>query len=205
MPDPVVAATTMTPPPDWALRERHLIDAMNRSAPAYQARYTRADGTLVWRERWPGMDGSDDAYESFGNFPLFYALGGDADILQIADRAWEAVTWQWTQYGTVDREFDKYYDWMHHGEGYLSFYYNGLACPYRLKDVQRARRFAAMYTGDDYDMALREYARGRVNLKSLISQRVSLRDAPTVIRRLAEGALPDDIKTVITFEQEERP
>jgi len=51
---------------------------------------------------------------------------------------------------------------------------------------------------------LREYAQGRVDLKSLISQRISLQDSPTVIRRLAEGALPDDIKTIINFAQEEK-
>ena len=146
---PSIKATGKTDPPAWALLERQLIAVMNEAAGEFVRRYTRPDGTLVWRDDWPGMDGSDDAYESFGNFPLFYVLGGADNILQTADRAWDAVTWQWTQYGTVDREFDRYYDWMHHGEGYLSFYYNGLACPYRLKDVQRARRFAAMYTGDD--------------------------------------------------------
>jgi hypothetical protein len=35
-----------------------------------------SDGTLIWRDRWPGMDGSDDPYEGFMNMPLLYALGG---------------------------------------------------------------------------------------------------------------------------------
>lgn len=146
---PTLTAAGRTSPPAWALLERQLVGAMNEAAVEHVNRYTRDDGTLVWRDRWPGMDGSDDAYESFGNFPLFYALGGGEEILRMSDREWDAITWQWTQYGTVDREFDKYYDWMHHGEGYLSFYYTGLARPYRLKDVQRTRRFAAMYMGDD--------------------------------------------------------
>ena len=46
--------------PDWAIRQRHLIDTMNQAAPIYQKRYTNDDGTFVWRENWPGMDGSDD-------------------------------------------------------------------------------------------------------------------------------------------------
>jgi len=48
--------------PDWALRQRHLIAVMNEAAPLYQQRYTRQDGTFVWRAEWPGMDGSDDGY-----------------------------------------------------------------------------------------------------------------------------------------------
>jgi len=73
-----------------------------------------------------------------------------------------------------------------------------------VQNFERRLVGTAMYTGDDYETALREYARGRLNLKSLISQRVSLKDSPTVIRRLAEGDMPDDIKTIITFDQEER-
>ena len=95
------------------------------------------------------MDGSDDGYESFHNFPLLYLLGGDPRLLETARRGWEAVTWQFTQYGQVHREFDAYYDWMHHGEGSLLLYYLGLADPSRLQDRERAVRFAAMYMGED--------------------------------------------------------
>ena len=136
---PSVKATGKATPPAWALLERQLIAAMNEAAGAFVSRYTRPDGTLVWRNDWPGMDGSDDAYESFGNFPLFYALGGAADILQTADRAWDAITWQWTQYGNVDREFDRYYDWMHHGEVPASL--QRLAA--LIAKASAARRFAA--------------------------------------------------------------
>ena len=73
-------AATNKPLPDWAVRQRHLIQVMNESAPVYQARYTRQDGSFVWLDKWPGMDGSDDGYESYHNWPLFYALGGDAAL-----------------------------------------------------------------------------------------------------------------------------
>ena len=52
--------------------------SMDEAAPVYQERYTRPDGTFVWRQEWPGMDGSDDGYESYGNWPLYYCLGGSA-------------------------------------------------------------------------------------------------------------------------------
>lgn len=139
--------------PDWALRQRHLIDVMNEAAPLYQKRYTRADGSFVWREEWPGMDGSDDGYESYHNWPLFYALGGSADLHERSRFLWDAVTRQFSRYGQVWREFDAYYDWMHHGESSIYFYYFGLADPERQPDRARALRFANLYTGDDEELA----------------------------------------------------
>jgi len=144
-----VTVATPACPPSWALLQRRLIAAMDAAAPAFVRRYTRADGTLVWRDSWPGMDGSDDGYESFGNFPLFYALGGSDEVHRLARVEWEAVTRQFTAYGQVYREFDAYYDWMHHGESYIYTYFYGLADPRVAVDRERALRFAAMYIGED--------------------------------------------------------
>jgi hypothetical protein len=143
-----LTATTLTPPA-WALSQRHLIEAMNQAAPVFQDRYTRADGTYVWRQEWPGMDGSDDGYESYHNWPLFYALGGSADLERRSRFLWDAVTRQFSAYGQIWREFDAYYDWMHHGESSLLLYYFGLSNPSVALDRARALRFARMYTGDD--------------------------------------------------------
>jgi hypothetical protein len=122
---------------------------MNEAAVSYVQRYTREDGELIWREAWPGMDGSDDGYESFGTFPLYYALGGAPAVHDLSRRQWNAVTKQFTAYGQIYREFDAYYDWMHHGESNLYLYYFGLADPHVAIDRRRALRFAAMYMGDD--------------------------------------------------------
>lgn len=136
-------------PPQWAFQQRHMIDCMNEAAVQFVRRYTREDGTLVWRDEWPGMDGSDDGYESFHNFSLFYALGGSEEAHRLSRVEWDAVTRQFTAYGQVWREFDAYYDWMHHGESSIYFYYFGLADPTVEKDRERALRFAAMYMGED--------------------------------------------------------
>ncbi len=135
--------------PAWALRQRQLINVMNEVALVYQDRYTRSDGTFVWRDEWPGMDGSDDGYESYHNWPLFYVLGGSEQIHEKSRFLWDAVTRQFTAYGQIYREFDAYYDWMHHGESSIYFYYFGLADPWRQPDRARALRFAHMYTGAD--------------------------------------------------------
>ena len=144
-----IIATDARPIPDWALRQRQLIDVMNEAAPAFQARYTRADGSFIWRDEWPGMDGSDDGYESYHNWPLFYALGGDADLHERSRHLWNAVTRQFTDYGQIYQEFDAYYDWMHHGESSIYFYYFGLADPSRQIDRARALRFANLYAGEN--------------------------------------------------------
>ena len=146
-----ITAGQTASPPRWALLQRHLIDSMNTAAEAFVARYTQPDGSLIWRDEWPGMDGSDDGYESFGNFPLFYSLGGSDWVHSISRKEWDAVTRQFTRYGQVYREFDGYYDWMHHGECYTYSYFFGLADPTVQKDRDRALKFAAMYMGEDPD------------------------------------------------------
>jgi hypothetical protein len=146
---PTIHATTRWSPPLWATLQREVFDALDRAAPAFVARYARPDGTLIWRERWPGMDGSDDPYEGFHNFPLFALLGGGRHVYDLGRTMWEGITRQWTAYGQVHREFDGYYDWMHHGEGYLALSFFGLADPAPPVDRERARRFADFYTGAD--------------------------------------------------------
>ncbi|NOU91290.1 hypothetical protein GC102_37030 [Paenibacillus sp. LMG 31460] len=148
---PRMTASRQVVPPQWALTERLLIDQLDKAAIEFVARYTRADGTLIWRQDWPGMDGSDDPYEGFMNLALLYMLGGSSKLHELARKIWEGITWQWTEYGQIHREFDSYYDWMHHGEGYLYVYFLGLAGPVTLKDRQRAVRFAGMYTGEDQE------------------------------------------------------
>jgi hypothetical protein len=144
-----ITAIDRSSPPSWAVKQRHLIDLMNRAATFFVERYTRPDGTLIWRREWPGMDGSDDGYESFVSFPLFYILGGGEHVHALARREWNAVTWQFTEYGQVYREYDAYYDWMHHGESSTYLYYLGLADPEHHVDRLRALRFAGMYIGED--------------------------------------------------------
>lgn len=146
---PRIDAREYYPPPEWAVWERLLFTLLDRAAIEFIERYTRPDRTLIWRDRWPGMDGSDDPYEGFMYLPLFYALGGSEQVYKESLDIWESITWQWTQYGQIYNEFDAYYDWMHHGEGYLYFYFFGLANPHILKHRQRAQRFADYYTGDD--------------------------------------------------------
>lgn len=146
---PTVTGTRVAAPPRWALLQRQIFAILDKAAIEFADRFTRPDGTLIWRDRWPGMDGSDDPYEGFMNMPLFYALGGSREVYDRSRTIWDGITWQWTEYSQIHREFDAYYDWMHHGESNLFFYFFGLCDPDVPKDRQRTRRFAGFYNGED--------------------------------------------------------
>ena len=146
---PKITASDRTEPPQWAILERKLISLIDESSLKFADRYTNSDNTLIWRSEWPGFDGSDDPYEGFMNFTLHYIMGGDPLLDKRHREIWDAITWQWTEYGQVVDEFDQAYDWMHHGEALLGFYWFALANPNVLKDRQRTKKFAALYTGEN--------------------------------------------------------
>lgn len=156
-PDPdsdfLVRVNSTGTPPEWALMQRQLMQALYPAAIAFVNKYTDENGRLIWRDEWPGMDGSDDGYESFYNFPLYYALGGPEEIDSLSRKLWEEVTVQFTEYGQIYDEFDAGYDWMHHGESYTYFYFFGLADPTDKKMRDRAIRFAGMYMDDGTEMS----------------------------------------------------
>ena len=130
--------------------ERHLIGALNEAGEAFVRAYANPDGTLRWKERYEGgMNSSDDLYEAFRGLSLHYALGGAPELDELHRWVWEGITRQFTRYGNIYREFDANWDWMHHGEGYTSFYTFGLADPDDAAFRRRSQRFAAMYTGED--------------------------------------------------------
>jgi hypothetical protein len=143
---PVIEIRDRGSPSNWAIKGRYLIDLMDRAAEDFIETYTRPDGTLIRRQKWPGVDGSDDGYESFLAFLLFYILGGSEYVHEMTRQEWNAIIWQFTGYGQVHREYDAYYDWMYHGESSTYIYYLGLANPHHHIDRHRALRFAAMYT-----------------------------------------------------------
>ena len=88
-------------------------------------------------------------HEAFIFLALFYRIGRNEAVYELAHTMWDAITWQWTQYSQIDREFDRYYDWMHHREANLFHYFFGLTKPDSLVERRRADRFPRMYTGEN--------------------------------------------------------
>lgn len=141
--------TTRQRPPAWAIEQRDLIGLMNRTATFFAEWMARPDGTLKWRQTWGGMDGTDNGYEIFIPYPLLHMIGGGDHVLDIAQKEWDAITWQFTDYGAIDREFVAYFDWFHHSESYPYLFNLALCNPQHHINRKRALRFAAMYTGED--------------------------------------------------------
>ncbi len=160
----VVAGPTVTldrpmPPPQWALLERLLLETNTRACGEYLQRYFDERGYLECVERWGGNDGPDDAIENLTDWPLLYALGGDAVVAQWIDRAWEGHLRQYTAARTTQvdfardgmyyREFPVMMDWVHNGEGLTVFNLQGLIDPRALTFRQRVERFAGFYLPGD--------------------------------------------------------
>lgn len=155
----IEATNSVQTPPAWALLERQLIDKINSAAPRVLQKYTRPDGTLLWPTSpdFQSIDGLDDAYKSFHNWPLFYMLGGDKQFLADAHREFDVITKDMAQYNTghsypmVVKEYQPGYDWFHQGEGNYLFYMLCMADPSDSRVIERAQRFAGFFLNEDHD------------------------------------------------------
>ena len=65
MPTPTLRSVDRQRPPNWAVRQRDLINVMNLAAVPFVDYSTRPDGTLIQRTVWTSMDGTDNGYEAF--------------------------------------------------------------------------------------------------------------------------------------------
>ncbi|HUX86731.1 MAG TPA: hypothetical protein VMW65_06990 [Chloroflexota bacterium] len=145
----IEATVPLMMPPTWAILERQFFDVLDQSVDSFLEKYVRSDGSLIWRNAFPGRDGADDFYETCYNWPLLYALGGGDHLLSASDRLWNGITQQLTALGHLDKEYERGYDWFHQGEGNLYFYFLCLADPSRLDRRERAVRFAGFYLNED--------------------------------------------------------
>ena len=144
-------------PPKWALLQRRLFDAIEEAAPRALEKYTHPDGSLLWPPSpdFQSIDALDDCYESFHNWPLFYLLGGSDRFLADARREFDAINEQMSRHGTghgypmVVGEYQPGYDWFHQGEGNYLFYMLCMADPANGTNIERARRFAGLFLGED--------------------------------------------------------
>lgn len=152
----IEAEESVRDPPVWARLERDLIDFMDDTATPIIDSYVAEDGSLLWPtdDDHVGIDGHDDAYESFWNWPLYYVLGGHERYLELSKREYEAIIDQFSAIETpfghpmaVD-EYEQCRDWFHHGEGNLLFYNLCLADPTDDANRERAERFAGLYLPD---------------------------------------------------------
>ena len=157
--DPTLHITAHMDPPRWAVLERQLLADNVPACREFFNKYFDDRGYLQVFVRWGANDGPDDAFENFNHWPELHALGAGDDILQMYLKGHEGLLKQYTEAKTTDvpiarqgmyyKEFIVQSDWMHHGEGLQLFNRMGLSVPTDPKYQERARRFAALYMGDD--------------------------------------------------------
>ena len=136
--------------PEWAVLQQKLIAEMGKAVYPFLEKYTHPDGRIIWKEGIHGSrDGADDFYESFYNWPLLYLLGGGDHLLELGQRQWDATTRLMEEIGHVHKEYEIGYDQFHQSESYIYFYLLCMAAPDNGKNVDRARRFAGFYLGED--------------------------------------------------------
>jgi len=163
-----MTASQVKAPPTWALMERQLIALMEKSAAAMSRKYAERSGAWYW------SDDLDDYYERSYNWCLLYAMGGDESLVDLALKHWNATTRLFDDRDGNRANHTKYYhgntpkelrhnihneyfslanpgdaEWHHMGEGNMGFYDLALGDPTISENARRARRFAAMFIGED--------------------------------------------------------
>jgi hypothetical protein len=149
-------------PPKWAQMERQLLAENVPAAREFFQKYFDDRGYLLCFVRWGANDGPDDAFENFNHWPELHALGAGDEIVQMYLKGHEGMIKQYTEAKTtklvpagVDgmyfKEFSALSDWQHHGEGLQLFNRMSLSVPTDPKYLERVRRFAGFYMGEDPD------------------------------------------------------
>lgn len=159
---PLRIATPMAAP-RWAVLQRQLLAANAAACEAFFAKYVGPGDALQVFERWGANDGPDDAAEATNDWVTLHALGAPDRLLTLAQRFWEGHLRQYAAARTVEvpiarqgmyyREFPVQMDWQHNSEGLTSFNVMGLSAPRDAKLIERTRRFADFYTGQDRSVA----------------------------------------------------
>ena len=148
--------------PKWAQMERQLLAENVPAAKEFFQKYFDDRGYLLCFVRWGANDGPDDAFENFNHWPELHALGAGDEIVQMYMKGHEGMIRQYSEAKTtklvpagVDgmyyKEFSALSDWQHHGEGLQLFNRMALSVPNDPKYLERVRRFAGFYMGEDPD------------------------------------------------------
>ena len=159
-PSSTVTVDTPMTAPKWAQMERQLLAENVPAAREFFQKYFDDRGYLLCFVRWGANDGPDDAFENFNHWPELHALGAADEIVQMYLKGHEGMIKQYTEAKTtkavpagVDgmyfKEFSALSDWQHHGEGLQLFNRMALSVPTEPKYLERVRRFAGLYMGED--------------------------------------------------------
>jgi hypothetical protein len=139
--------------------QRAVLKANSGPARASCKRYVDERGYLLRSPHWGALDGPDDAIETFYNWTLLPAQGGDDDLLTMFKQAQEGHLKQYgelrtrltklAEIGACYKEFITTSGWFHAGEGIRAFLLAGLSQPNDPLYRQRMKPFAGLYRNED--------------------------------------------------------
>lgn len=146
-----IQASTIEAPPDWAIMQRQLIQAMEEAGDFYWDRFTYPGGSTISEGPY------DDLYEMFYNWPDFYMIGADKRFFDRALAAYNGITRTNTPhppdpgdyFHRLYKEFPTHDDFFHISEGMTLFYNLALGDPAIPENIDRAKRFAGFYLNED--------------------------------------------------------
>ncbi len=135
-------------PPDWALKQRELLEIHGRIAREFDRVYLRENGwASVQFMHGGGVQAPDDFFETIYKFPLLCALGAHEDTWNTFWKAWQGSLEQCAELGLFENEMAKHLDWHHNGEHYEGFWLGALCAPDNPEYRRLALKYASFYDG----------------------------------------------------------
>ncbi|HUW31968.1 MAG TPA: hypothetical protein VM223_10175 [Planctomycetota bacterium] len=158
LPPDAVTIQVATPmaPPDWAVKERLLLQENTRAVQKYVPKYWDKRGWFKCVERWGIADGVDDVQQAVANFPLLYSLGADRSVLDLYCKTFEGHIKQFSRkdiayappWGVYHNELIAANEWFHFAEHYAAFCQAALAEPHNRRFTDLTTRFAGLYLNE---------------------------------------------------------
>ncbi|MGY6496697.1 MAG: hypothetical protein ACXIUP_00555 [Microcella sp.] len=131
-----------SPVPAWAVLQRRLLEGACDATQDFLARYTTESGEFVWGGSYGSS--ADDFWEPYFNWPLLYALGGGADLLEISLRQFTAIKEQLQKLGALKDGYERGSDQFHQSEA-NTFLASLVACTNDDEIRRHARTIAGMF------------------------------------------------------------
>ncbi len=157
------------PAPEWALKERELLDINAKVIELNAKTFTLPNGYVRGKYDTQGKNAQHPhgVFTLMYKWPLIYALGGDSSIKDQWWRVWRAGLDQMTEQGFCTNEFLTCHDANHMGQGYEGFFMSALAMSDDPEYRRLALKFASFYDGQG--TLVQNYDPKTKTMKSILS------------------------------------
>ncbi len=150
---PVVRGSRPGDIPEWAPRQREVLELNATIAREFEKGFLKQDGALTGDIRHGGgVSAPDDVMETLAKLPLLYAMGAHEDTWRVYWKAYKGIAAQCTEMGLFENEMVKHLDWHHNGEQYQGFWMAALVAHDDPEYRRLAVKFAGFFDGSNPDV-----------------------------------------------------